>query len=61
MQDKITIKDRKGSIIKTGNFTEPEIRMAAKAGYRVFEDGNEITQRLTGLFEHPDETGPGFE
>ena len=37
-------------------FTEPEVRMAAKAGMRIFElsgDGKhsmEITQELTGLF-----------
>ncbi|MDR3645645.1 MAG: hypothetical protein P4M02_11300 [Clostridia bacterium] len=50
METKITIADKTGSPVKHGIFTEPEMRMAAKAGYRVFEDGSEITQRLMGLF-----------
>lgn len=42
---------------KTGMYTEPEVRMAAKAGMRVFEIigrgqySMEITQELTGLFK----------
>lgn len=51
MNDTIKITNKNGKIIKQGNFTEPEIRMVARAGYRVFENGNEITQKLTGLFE----------
>lgn len=53
MKNRIVIEDRQGNIIKAGNFTEPEMRMAAKAGYRVFEDGQEVTQGLTGLFDTP--------
>ena len=51
-----TVTDRNGKKTKTGLFSEPEVRMAAKAGMRVFEindDGKysmEITQELTGLF-----------
>lgn len=54
---KYTVTDRSGKKTKTGFFSEPEVRMAAKAGMRVFEimgDGKnmmEITQELTGLFE----------
>lgn len=50
------ITDRSGRRLREGNFTEPEVRMAAKAGYRVFETGNrEITPELTGLFHHTGE------
>jgi hypothetical protein len=45
--------ERGGKIMRDGNFTEPEIRMVAKAGFRVFESNdNEITPELTGLFEN---------
>jgi hypothetical protein len=51
MKQRYTIMDKNGKIIREGNFTEPEIRMVAKAGYRVFEGtNNEITPMLTGLF-----------
>lgn len=51
MAQHYTIADKSGKIIREGEFTEPEVRMAAKAGYRVFEQGNhEITPELTGLF-----------
>lgn len=54
------ITDKSGKKLKTGMFSEPEVRMAAKAGFRVFEvkdSGNyqqnkEITQGLTGLFTY---------
>jgi hypothetical protein len=51
-----TVTDRSGKKAKTGMFSEPEVRMAAKAGMRVFEINDsgkysmEITQELTGLF-----------
>ena len=56
---------------KTGMYTEPEVRMAAKAGMRVFEIigrgqySMEITQELTGLFKKFDckalfKTSPGL-
>ena len=49
-----TIKDKSGKFIREGYFTEPEVRMVAKAGYRVFEgQGIEITPGLTGLFDNP--------
>jgi hypothetical protein len=45
------ITDKSGRFIREGDFTEPEMRMVAKAGYRVFEDrDNEITPWLSGLF-----------
>lgn len=53
MKKKYAIKDKNGNYIKMGMYTEPEVRMAAKAGLRVFEaenTQNEITQQLTGLF-----------
>ncbi|MEG6572174.1 hypothetical protein V6C21_06625 [[Clostridium] cellulosi] len=53
MKKKYAIKDKNGNYIKMGMYTEPEVRMAAKAGLRVFEaEGpqTEITQQLTGLF-----------
>jgi len=47
------ILDKSDKIMRDGNFTEPEIRMVAKAGFRVFESNdNEITPELTGLFEN---------
>lgn len=50
------ITDRSGRRLREGNFTEPEVRMVAKAGYRVFEAGErEITPELTGLFHHAGE------
>lgn len=58
MKKRYAITDRSGRRVKAGTFSEPEVRMAAKAGFRVFEinDKNgeynmEITQGLTGLFE----------
>lgn len=49
------IADKAGKIIREGEFTEPEVRMAAKAGYRVFEQSHhEITPELTGLFRDAD-------
>ncbi|HEX2938680.1 MAG TPA: hypothetical protein VHO66_07155 [Ruminiclostridium sp.] len=64
MKKKYAIKDRSGRQVKTGMFTEPEVRMAAKAGLRVFEIENskgnsptEITQELTGLFNHDSHFG----
>jgi hypothetical protein len=57
MKMNYAITDKSGKKIKTGIFTEPELRMAAKAGFRVFEINAagakqeiEITQGLTGLF-----------
>ncbi len=56
LKKKYTVTDKSGNKQKTGMFSEPEVRMAAKAGMRVFEiyeDGKysmEITQELTGLF-----------
>lgn len=47
------IMDRSGQIVREGDLSEPEVRMVAKAGYRVFEGkDNEITPMLTGLFNH---------
>lgn len=54
------ITDKSGKKLKMGMFSEPEVRMVAKAGFRVFEvngSGNyqqnkEITQGLTGLFNY---------
>lgn len=50
MDERIVIANKQGQPVKTGHFSEPEIRMAAKAGYRVFKGEKEITQSLTGLF-----------
>ena len=57
MKKKYIVTDKSGKNSKTGMFSEPEVRMAAKAGMRIFEidDNNskysmEITQELTGLF-----------
>ena len=45
------IKDKTGRVVIEGEYTEPEVRMVARAGYRVFEgSNNEITPKLTGLF-----------
>ena len=45
------ITDKSGRFVREGDFTEPEMRMVARAGYRVFESrDNEITPQLTGLF-----------
>lgn len=70
MRKKYVIEDKKGHRLKTGMFTEPEVRMAAKAGLRVFEvekggdDINEvaveITQRLTGLFDQNSQDEKNF-
>lgn len=58
MKKRYAIADKNGRKVKTGIFSEPEVRMAAKAGFRVFEingrDGEynmEITHGLTGLFD----------
>lgn len=51
MSKHYVIKDKGGRFIREGDFTEPEMRMVVKAGYRVFEDrDNEITPQLSGLF-----------
>lgn len=57
LNKKYAIADKSGKKIKVGFYSEPEVRMAAKAGLRIFEldDGGgrasmEITQELTGLF-----------
>ncbi len=34
------IADKNGEVIREGNFSEAEICMVAKAGYRVFENEN---------------------
>ncbi len=51
------IADKNGKWMKTGAFSHAEMRMAAKAGFRVFvlgdSDAREITQGLTGLFNTP--------
>ena len=50
------ITDKSGRRLREGDFTEPEVRMVAKAGFRVFETGNrEITPELTGLFHRAGE------
>lgn len=58
MKKSYNITDKNGNTVKSGYFTEPEVRMAAKAGFRIFElDKNkdlEITQGLTGLFTNID-------
>lgn len=62
---KYMVTDRNGRITKVGMFTEAEVRMAAKAGMRIFEldsDGKhamEITQELTGLFPNLNRKKPG--
>lgn len=56
MKQRYAVTDKSGNIKKIGFFTEPEIRMAAKAGLRIFkldaegEYSSELTQELTGLF-----------
>lgn len=46
------IKDRQGRLLGRRAFSEAEMRMAAKAGLRVFsETSEELTPRLTGLFD----------
>jgi hypothetical protein len=47
----IIITDKNGSFIKKGDFTQPEVRMIAKAGYRVFDESSEITEKLINLYE----------
>jgi hypothetical protein len=47
----ITITDKTGRFIKSGDFTQPEVRMIAKAGYRVFDQNTEITEKLINLYE----------
>lgn len=57
MDQLYTITDKYGRPLKQGAFTEPEVRMIAKAGFRVFDqsqDGREITPELTGLFQNKD-------
>lgn len=58
MNKRYNITDKSGKVMKSGLFSEPEVRMAAKAGFRVFEINNrdgetnkEITPGLTGLFD----------
>jgi hypothetical protein len=57
LKKKYIVMNKNSKTAKTGYYSEPEVRMAAKAGMRVFEinddDGKsamEITQELTGLF-----------
>jgi hypothetical protein len=51
MSQHYIIADKAGNVIREGNFSEPEVRMVAKAGYRVFNgQSHEITPMLTGLF-----------
>ena len=57
MKKKYAITDKNGKKVKIGLFTEPEVRMAAKAGMRVFllsdDDGKhsmEITQERSDDF-----------
>jgi len=57
MSQHYIITDKSGNMIREGDFTEPEMRMVARAGYRVFEGmDNEITPKLTGLFSSGGET-----
>lgn len=54
LKKRYIIEDKVGNYVKTGMFTEPEVRMAAKAGLRIFDAEKskaEITQELTGLFD----------
>jgi hypothetical protein len=51
MNTNIIITDKNGRFIKKGNFTQPEVRMIAKAGYRVFDESREITEKLINLYE----------
>lgn len=58
LKKKYAIADKSGKKIRVGFYSEPEVRMAAKAGMRIFEldessgkASMEITQELTGLFE----------
>lgn len=63
MKKNYAITDKSGKKLKAGMFSEPEMRMVARAGFRVFEvsgSGNyqqkkEITQGLTGLFNYKGE------
>lgn len=54
MSKEYAIADKAGRWMKTGAFSQAEVRMAAKAGFRIFVLGSgstrEITQGLTGLF-----------
>lgn len=66
MKQRYAVTDKSGNIKKIGLFTEPEIRMAAKAGLRIFKldtEGKysmELTQELTGLFPNDRNTqNPG--
>ncbi|HEX3025945.1 MAG TPA: hypothetical protein VHR42_01770 [Clostridia bacterium] len=51
MEHSYIIMDKSGRILKKGNLAEEEVRMVAKAGFRVFEGEKEITPILTGLFD----------
>lgn len=57
MDKQYAIADKNGNWMKTGTFSQAEVRMAAKAGFRIFvlggSDAREITQGLTGLFSMP--------
>lgn len=56
MAEHYIITDKSGNVVREGDFSEPEVRMVAKAGYRVFEKGNrEVTPELTGLFSQRQE------
>ena len=59
MQGPHTITDREGHPVKEGRFSVPELRMAAKAGFRVFENGAEVTQTLICLFDGVSPPGGG--
>lgn len=55
-QEEYVITDKGGKVIKKGNFSEPEVRMVAKAGFRVFENNAEITANLIGIFDNGQNT-----
>lgn len=65
LKKEYVIANKSGKEIKVGFFSEPEVRMAAKAGMRIFElregDGKcsmEITRELTGLFDGDESCTP---
>jgi hypothetical protein len=66
LKKKYAIAEKSGKKIRVGFYSEPEVRMAAKAGLRIFEldeSGSrasmEITQELTGLFGGMNKEEPG--
>lgn len=62
MEKSYIITDKSGRQLRQATLSEPEARMVAKAGFRVFDPaenshgnpapGDELTPQLTGLFEH---------